>query len=193
MASQAVRQGDGDEAFDINLTPMIDVVFQLIIFFMCAMKFKTLEKKIEAFLPKDRGLEATPQRIEERQEIKVTIKQELDEGVPHFVMFGEDIGRTASDNGVPRLKKPDDLRSGTEIEAWDAKRAAFWNRHIKDKLVKVQEEIERLFDTDKTLPGQIDAGPNVRHEYVVAVLNCFMAAGMTDITFVGTPPPRSGD
>jgi biopolymer transport protein ExbD len=76
MASEAAKKGDGSEAFEINLTPMIDVVFQLIIFFMCAMKFKTLEKKIEAFLPKDRGLAKTPEKIEEKVQIKVIIKQE---------------------------------------------------------------------------------------------------------------------
>ena len=42
-----------------NMTPMIDVVFQLLIFFLVNMKFKTLDMKIEAFLPKDRGLAAT--------------------------------------------------------------------------------------------------------------------------------------
>jgi len=30
-----------------NMTPMIDVVFQLIIVFLCSMKFRTLDQKIE--------------------------------------------------------------------------------------------------------------------------------------------------
>ena len=99
MASKAVKSGDDNEAFALNLTPMIDVVFQLIIFFMCAMKFKTLEKKIEAYLPKDRGMAKTPERIEEKVTIKVVIKQEKNEGVPNFWLFNENVGRTASDTG----------------------------------------------------------------------------------------------
>ena len=91
MASDAIRNSDENEAFAINLTPMIDVVFQLIIFFMCAMKFKTLEKKIEAFLPKDRGLAKTPEKIEEKVQIKVILKQREDEGVCHIVMFEQEI------------------------------------------------------------------------------------------------------
>jgi biopolymer transport protein ExbD len=39
----------------IEMTPMIDVVFQLLIFFMCATKFKTMEGRVDAFLPKDTG------------------------------------------------------------------------------------------------------------------------------------------
>ena len=35
----------------LNLTPMIDVVFQLIIFFLCALNFRSLEKKLEVALP----------------------------------------------------------------------------------------------------------------------------------------------
>ena len=40
---------------EMNITPMIDVVFQLLIFFMIAAKFKTLEGKLLAYLPKNAG------------------------------------------------------------------------------------------------------------------------------------------
>lgn len=43
-----------------DMTPMIDVVFQLMIFFMCTIKFKTLEGKLTAYLPKDVGVNTTP-------------------------------------------------------------------------------------------------------------------------------------
>ena len=35
----------------MNMTPMIDVVFQLIVVFLCSMKFRTLDQKVDAFLP----------------------------------------------------------------------------------------------------------------------------------------------
>jgi biopolymer transport protein ExbD len=44
----------------MDLTPMIDVTFLLIIFFLCTIKFKTLEGKLETQLPKDVGVNATP-------------------------------------------------------------------------------------------------------------------------------------
>jgi biopolymer transport protein ExbD len=57
---------------EMNMTPMIDVTFQLIIVFLCSMKFRTLDQKIEAFLPKDVGLSTAPATAD--VEIKVSVK-----------------------------------------------------------------------------------------------------------------------
>lgn len=43
-----------DTAEKPDMTPMIDVVFLMIIFFLC-IDFRVLEAKLPAFLPKDRG------------------------------------------------------------------------------------------------------------------------------------------
>lgn len=54
-----------DEQPTLNLTPMIDIVFLLIIFFMVGTKFTELERKIGLEVPKvaDRGaLTAAPER-----------------------------------------------------------------------------------------------------------------------------------
>ena len=198
MASEAAKKsGDGSEAFEINLTPMIDVVFQLIIFFMCAMKFKTLERKIEAYLPKDRGLAATPERIDERVNIKVVIKQTEDEGVPHFWMFEEDLmGGLGA--GVRRM----DTRPVAPKAAYDAYMAArgqHWRQYVEPKLAAVKQRIETALRADRTLPCEIDSGPKVRHAYVIGVLDAFLEVcskldiDKPEITFVGTPPPRPGD
>ena len=56
-----------------NMTPMIDVTFQLIVVFLCSMKFRTLDQKIEAFLPKDVGMAQTPSTSSEA-EVKVVVK-----------------------------------------------------------------------------------------------------------------------
>jgi len=39
-----------------EMTPMIDVTFLLLIFFLCSIKFKVLEGKLQTYLPKDRGV-----------------------------------------------------------------------------------------------------------------------------------------
>lgn len=53
-----------------DMTPMIDVVFLLLIFFMC-MKFKSYEKKLDADLPEDEGLSiSTPTPV---QQLRITI------------------------------------------------------------------------------------------------------------------------
>ena len=58
MARGAPAQTDQEEV-KLQITPLIDVTFLLLIFFMCAMKFKTLEKKLPFFLPKVRPVEVT--------------------------------------------------------------------------------------------------------------------------------------
>ena len=42
-----------------NLTPMIDIIFQLLIFFVLTAKFVAFEGQLQAFLPKDRGLSSS--------------------------------------------------------------------------------------------------------------------------------------
>ena len=40
---------------NIDLTPMIDVTFLLLIFFLCTLSYRVLEGKMETHLPKDIG------------------------------------------------------------------------------------------------------------------------------------------
>lgn len=45
-----------DNPVNINVVPMVDVIFCLCVFFMCSFKFKQLEGKFASWLPKDKGL-----------------------------------------------------------------------------------------------------------------------------------------
>ncbi|MFA5793966.1 MAG: biopolymer transporter ExbD [Candidatus Brocadiia bacterium] len=54
-----IKRKDDDPSMEINMTPMIDVIFQLIIFFMCSIHFKSLEGKLQSYLPKNKGPEPT--------------------------------------------------------------------------------------------------------------------------------------
>jgi len=55
---------------ELSLTPMIDVVFLLLIFFMVGMKFKEFDRKLEADLPRQ---SQEQQRQELEREIWITI------------------------------------------------------------------------------------------------------------------------
>ena len=56
MAKQSKKKrSDGIQECKMEMTPMSDVTFLLIIFFIC-LKFKTLEGKLTAYLPKDLGV-----------------------------------------------------------------------------------------------------------------------------------------
>ena len=52
--ARARRKMEMDEV-ELELTPMIDIVFNLLIFFML-QKFQTTEGIIQAYLPKNRGM-----------------------------------------------------------------------------------------------------------------------------------------
>ena len=57
----------------VNLTPMIDVVFLLIIFFMVATKFHELEREIDVALPKTSDAQPL---TEPPQEIIINVKRD---------------------------------------------------------------------------------------------------------------------
>ena len=52
------------EESKLDMTPMIDIVFQLLIFFLLSAKFIALEGQLSSYLPKDRGLQASFSKIE---------------------------------------------------------------------------------------------------------------------------------
>ena len=81
MASKVNRQAmEEEKEFEIP-TSMIDVVFLLLIFFMCATRFRTLEQRLEANLPKNEGARPTPTEVVVPQEIRIKISVD-DSGRP---------------------------------------------------------------------------------------------------------------
>ena len=53
------KSGNGIPEYEANMTPFIDVIFQLVLFFVFSLKFLAFEGQINAFLPKNRGLDAS--------------------------------------------------------------------------------------------------------------------------------------
>jgi len=59
------------EEVKVELTPMIDVVFLLLIFFLVTIKFKVLEGKLETELPTDVGVNQGQAELLEKIEIRI--------------------------------------------------------------------------------------------------------------------------
>ena len=53
------KYGTEETSMELQMAPMIDVIFQLIIFFMCSIHFKSLEGKLYSYLPKEKGMGVT--------------------------------------------------------------------------------------------------------------------------------------
>ncbi|HUS45435.1 MAG TPA: biopolymer transporter ExbD [Phycisphaerae bacterium] len=61
-----IDRGTGEERVEMNLTPMIDVVFLLIIFFMVATKFAEIERDLRVNPPSSKHAQpitATPREL----------------------------------------------------------------------------------------------------------------------------------
>ena len=149
---------------ELEMTPMIDIVFLLLIFFLCTIKFKTLEGKLSAYLPKDVGVNTTEAEPKEKVEIKLTVKTE---------------GR--------RMEPKMDA-------AWDGEGRYEWLGRViayqigpkrTTDLEVLQDRLEELFKADDERPATIDSRPGTTYGDVVPVLDAAIFAGYTDITFVG--------
>ncbi len=79
-----------DSKFENNMTPMIDVIFQLLIFFMCSTKFRVLEGKLSSYLPKDKGLNAARIVDPVLEEIRILLSYDDDAGAT-TIRVGEQV------------------------------------------------------------------------------------------------------
>ena len=161
---------------EMEMTPMIDVVFLLLIFFMCTLRFKTLEGKLAAYLPKDVGVNTDEAEPIEKVEILVRV---------------EKTGTKYKPNKNPakrRLYGPGD----TGRYEWGEDRvleysvATFRTRDLEKlraRLTKIF--LERKALGEETVPATIDARRDTVYEDVVDVLDQAIFAGFNDITFVG--------
>jgi len=79
MASKSNKRAMNSK-IEMEFTPMIDVVFLLLIFFMCTLKFKILESKLATYLPTDKGLNTHFEELEpvEKIRIKLSLRQGRD-------------------------------------------------------------------------------------------------------------------
>ena len=77
MARKSRREKQREEVSkeaEMDMTPMIDVVFLLIIFFLC-IDFKVLEAKLPAYLPKDKGSQTTVVEPQEQLRIRIVCEK----------------------------------------------------------------------------------------------------------------------
>ena len=84
---------DAEEAkFKLDMSSMIDIIFQLLIFFMCSIHFKSLEGKLSSHLPKDKGLQSATVLNPNLDEYRIHLA--FDESIPR-IMTRITIGKQA--------------------------------------------------------------------------------------------------
>ena len=173
MQSKQMRALAREEC-EMQMTPMIDVVFLLLIFFMCTLKFKTLEGKLSAYLPKDVGVNQMDAEPIEKVDILMLVKND---------------GVKLRPDGTP-YTKDDELKDRRFV--YDDSRVVEYSigpnrtRDIKELARRLRKNYkDRIAMGQDKVPATIDARPGTIYADVVKVLDAAVEAGFTDITFMG--------
>ena len=169
MGKKKTRREEMDEV-NADLTPMIDIVFNLLIFFMVGTKFRTTEGLIKAFLPKNRGQGSGTPTID-LNEVRIKLLWYDSSGRP-----------TTGDGGLVVLKIGDQLfnQAGELEQNPIPEKHELW-QNLASKLTEFKSGYKGT--SEQGLPVIIDARKEVPTRYVVLVLNEVVRAGITDVTF----------
>ena len=170
---------------ELNMTPMIDIVFQLIIFFLLSLKFKTIDRRIESMLPKDRSVDVSvPQIPQDEQKIKFKVfRRELGNAERAYTLVKLD---NAMQFRLPAGWKGRRLEPPARVAEYDAVLANV-TQALRDRVA--------AYGSAADIKGEIVAPPPrggaVPHGDVVALLNAFIEVGMLDVRFEGQAYPLS--
>lgn len=167
------------EELEINMTPMIDVVFLLIIFFLC-IDFKILEAKLPAYLPKDKGSQAF--EVEPVEQLPVVIVCEN---------WGTEETRKP---GAPLIDPETNKKSAIVLMEhrvrWEVGPKVFRELGpLKEELVRIYED-RSTWQKDKDnpevlkpMPVVVEAGEQVVYGDVAQTLDAITEAGFEEINF----------
>lgn len=179
---------DAQEEVKPDMTPMIDVVFLMIIFFIC-IDFKVLESKLPAYLPKDKGSQDTKVDPQEQLSIRVFVDAP---GTPIYPA-GASKGSVNPNTGRPFRFKLENHRTKWEVGPKPLS-------NIKD----VERELKRIADDpnsqvkDEKTGGKklmacvIEAYPGTFYEDVAKTADAAHNAGFLEINFGGGLGPAPG-
>ena len=182
----AIKQADSDDT-ELNMTPMIDIVFQLIIFFLLSLKFKTVDNRIDSMLPKDRGLAPTPTFPEDFLKIKIKVfRRDMSDPAKAHTMI-------KVDNERKQYFLPKNWRGRLKEDTKDPARVQQYDAVVNQVRGVVARKIKAHGGNVDEIKGEIVAPPPkggaVPHGDVIQMLNVFLEVGMTDVVFEGQATP----
>ncbi|MFT5731702.1 MAG: biopolymer transport protein ExbD [Paracoccaceae bacterium] len=175
MAGNAALDEIMEEKCELQMTPMIDVTFLLLIFFMCTLKFKVLEGKLGAYLPKDVGVNTSEAEPKEKVDIRLDVIKK---------------GRMMRwDN---ETKRPVPYTEADRAEGlrffYDSTREIRYTvgpRRFTD-LAEVTKALQSIKAREPDKEATIDPRIDVTTKDVVEALDAVMYAGYDNVTFKGS-------
>ena len=179
----------GDRVDQPPLTPMIDVVFQLLIYFILTLHFKEVEGQLLSQLPKEKGLDSSPVNSPELNETRIFLCQDYSDFQNHVhnkgkheerKKLGEICEAVVEKATIGKLylteKHPD--RAGANRDLY---------RQIGAAAAKLYNSTPSYVDPSKRAPLILDADSEVPYEHVIGVVNACKEQGIENIEFVGNP------
>ena len=168
------RRSVADEKCELDMTPMIDVTFLILIFFMCTLKFRVLEGKLGAHLPKDVGAVQGPETAEEPLKIRMDVVHE-----------GTRV-RYDADTGTEVPYTEDDAAQGLRFD-FDETREVRYSTGAQ-RSTRIAEVRRWLEVTGPEVRVVLDPREGIVQQDVVSVLDEAVAAGVGEVTFAGARP-----
>ena len=171
---------------DLNMTPMIDIVFQLLIFFMLTLQFKEVEGKLMSVLPKDKGPVPGPALVID--EVRIIICAGGDSEV-HRTNKGRHM--KVDKDGTECMILVERHEMGRVHRTAEASGAAATNLETyRTTGIRARDILEVLKKTAQ--PGKkpvliLDADSEVPYEHVIGVVNGLKEAGINNIEFAANP------
>ena len=172
---------DAQEEVKPDMTPMIDVVFLMIIFFIC-IDFKVLESKLPAYLPKDKGSQSTVVEPQEQLSVKVYVETEGKRKYPDGVSAG------AINQGT---KRPFRFKLEGHLIKWEVGPKPLYKiEDVKNELTRIaRDPASQVPDKEKggkKLMGcVIEAYPGTYYDDVAKTADACHEAGFQEINFGG--------
>lgn len=165
------------EEHKLEMTPMIDVTFLLLIFFMCTIKFKTLEGKLAAYLPKDVGVNTSDAEPKE----KIDIYLRLDQAGTRVLTRPLQVEGAR----VPWNSPEDGEFTLVDHEVtYNVNRDSFEDDAAG--LAKMRTKLETLRRADPERAVTIKAMQGIVYRDIIPVLDTCIEVGFTDVTFAGS-------
>ncbi len=153
-----------------DMAPMIDVTFLLLIFFIVTLKFKVLEGRLDAALPKDMGTNTSPIEPIEKVDIKLFVHRRG--------TMAPDPATASTTYKDGRLKHIVGRTIRYEVGASKFTDLAKLDQFL-DQFARTQEMLD---DTPITL----DPRKNTVYGDIVVVLDVVIKKGFRKISFAGS-------
>lgn len=164
-----------------DMTPMIDCVFLLLIFFIIAAKFITPEGHLDFWQPKDSGQsDSRPIELEELQDVRIYARGGNTKGNPQPITLHLDttpFGVYSKDMRKWKLsaKKGNDLASLNKYNG-EVKR-------LKENFLLLTEKLKNYAKSGAQTTMVINIDPEVPYIFVVEAMNACSACNLEDVKF----------